>query len=98
MGMVVHAPVKALAAGGLHRKYLAGVCQQVQVAIDGSTAYVVVLLAYAKVYLVGGGVVAKLLHRLKHQLALARVSSLHNVLLLFVRGPGLSPADPCVTR
>jgi hypothetical protein len=78
VGVVVHAAVKALTAGGLHRKDFSGVSEQVQVAIDGSTTDVVVLLADAKVYLVGGGVVAQLLHRLKHQLPLARVSSLHD--------------------
>ena len=56
---------------------LAGVGQEIEIAVDRTAADFVILFAHGVVDLIGGGMVVALAHGIKNQLPLLGVSSLH---------------------
>ena len=71
MGVSVSPKVEALASGDLDREDVTGVCEEMQVAIDGRAAHMAVLRTYR---LVDRRMVAPGPHGVQHQLTLSRVS------------------------
>ena len=69
--------IEATAARRLDGEDLAGIGQEIEVAVDRATADFVILRAHDVVDLVGGGMVVALAHGIKNQLPLLGVSSLY---------------------
>lgn len=74
MGVSVSPKVEALASGDLDRENVTGVCEEMQVAIDGRAAHMAVLRTYRLVDLISRRMVAPGPHGVQHQLTLSRVS------------------------
>ena len=77
MRMRLDGAIEAAAARRLDGENLAGVGQEIEVAVDRAAADSVVLFAHGVVDHIGGGMVVALAHGIKNQLPLLGVSSLH---------------------
>lgn len=77
MRMRLDRAIEAAAARRLDGEDLAGVGQEIEIAVDRTAADFVILRAHGVVDLIGGGVVIALAHGVKNQLPLLGVSSLH---------------------
>ena len=69
--------IEAAAARRLDGENLAGVGQEIEVAVDRAAADLVILFAHDVVDFVGGGMVIALAHGVKNQLSLLGIPSLH---------------------
>ena len=77
MRMRLDRAVEAAAARRLDGEDLAGIGQEIEVAVDRAAADFVILLAHDVVDLVGGGMAIALAHGVKNQLSLLGISSLY---------------------
>lgn len=68
---------KRLPPRRLDGENLAGICQEIEVAVDRAAADLVILFAHGVVDFVGGGMVIALAHGVKNQLSLLGIPSLH---------------------
>ena len=69
--------IEAAAARCLDGEDLAGVGQEIEIAVDRTTADFVILRAHDVVNFVGGGMVIALAHGVENQLSLLGIPSLH---------------------
>ena len=69
--------IEATSARRLDGENLAGVGQEIEVAVDRTAADFVILRAHDVVDFVGGGMVIALAHGVKNQLSLPGIPSLH---------------------
>ena len=77
MRMRLDRAIEAAAARRLDGENLAGICQEIEVAVDRAAAALVILFAHGGVDFVGGGMVIALAHGVKNQLSLLGIPSLH---------------------
>ena len=77
MRMRLDGAIEAAAARRLDGEDLAGVGQEIEVAVDRTAADFVILRAHDVVDFVGGGMVVALAHGVKNQLSLPGIPSLH---------------------
>ena len=77
MRMRLDGAIEAAPARRLDGEDLAGIGQEIEVAVDRATADFVILLAHDVVDLIGGGMVIALAHGVENQLSLLGISSLY---------------------
>ena len=77
MRMRFDGAIEAAATRRLDGENLAGIGQEIEVAVDRAAADLVILRAHDVVDLVGGGMAIALAHGVKNQLSLLGISSLY---------------------